>query len=60
MGFPSHLIPSNGLGVPDLLLCIPTTFQDLAHLYAFRQLAIYIGMPAHEIENLISWRPRPP
>jgi hypothetical protein len=43
---------------PDIE-CIPTTFTDLAHLHAIRQLALFIGMLQYDIENLISWRPRP-
>ena len=31
----------------------------LALFQGIRQLAVYIGMPMHELENLISWRVKP-
>ncbi|HEX2241868.1 MAG TPA: hypothetical protein VHK27_01175, partial [Gammaproteobacteria bacterium] len=44
---------------PPLFDAIPTTLEDVALLQGIRQMAAYIGMPAHEIEQLIAWRVKP-
>jgi hypothetical protein len=38
---------------------IPTTFSNLGELQGFQKLATYIGMPMHELENLIAWEAQP-
>jgi hypothetical protein len=38
---------------------IPTTFPDIALFQGIRQLATFIGMSPHELEQLITWEVKP-